>query len=82
MNLSGSELARRRAAIATCLGLFTGSKVLPSPTAADCEAFWREVRALPRRQQQTVALFYLRKGTVRDVGETLHLPESDLHCAR
>jgi RNA polymerase sigma-70 factor (ECF subfamily) len=35
-------------------------------------AFWRTVRSLPRRQAQTVALFYLEDRAAEEIAEILH----------
>jgi RNA polymerase sigma factor (sigma-70 family) len=47
-------------------------EVLPDLAAADPE-FWAAVRALPRRQAQVVALYYLEDRSVADVAAILDL---------
>ena len=38
---------------------------------AEDEAFWKAVRALPTRQAQAIALFYLEDRAVADIAEVL-----------
>jgi RNA polymerase sigma factor (sigma-70 family) len=40
-------------------------------SAAEVEEFWTEVRKLPRRQAQSVALYYLYDLSVAEIAETL-----------
>jgi DNA-directed RNA polymerase specialized sigma24 family protein len=51
---------------------------------ADTEHFWDEVRALPRRQAQTIALVYLEDLSIRDVARILGCsePTARVHLAR
>ena len=46
--------------------------------------FWRAVRRLPRRQAQTVALYYLEDYSVRDIAEVLDCSEGTVktHLSR
>lgn len=50
----------------------------------DTEAFWRHVRALPVRQAQAVALYYLEDWSTADVARVLGCAESTVrvHLAR
>ena len=43
---------------------------------ADTEHFWAEVRALPTRQAQSVALYYLEQMTAAEIGAVLGCSES------
>ena len=72
-NLSVSAF-RRRAAEAKALARVPlgRSEAVPDLAAADPE-FWAAVRALPRRQAQVVALFYLEDRSVADVAEILDM---------
>jgi DNA-directed RNA polymerase specialized sigma24 family protein len=79
--LTGSILARRRAVMASRLGLVTTSETLESRTDAGCEAFWRGVRALPRRQQEVVTLRYLSNRSVADITQILRIPEAEVRAA-
>ena len=59
----------------------------PSPATIpvdDDEAFWELVRALPRRQAQSVALHYLFDLSVADVAATLGIAEGSVkvHLSR
>ena len=55
----------------------------PDNALADNE-FWREVRRLPRRQAQAVALYYVLDLSVADVAETLECAEGTVktHLSR
>ena len=44
--------------------------VLPSLPAED-EEFWKAVRALPKRQSQAIALFYLEDLSIAEISEIL-----------
>jgi RNA polymerase sigma-70 factor (ECF subfamily) len=72
-NLSVSAF-RRRAAEAKALArvAFGRAEPVPDLAAADPE-FWAAVRALPRRQAQVMALFYLEDRSVVEVAETLDM---------
>lgn len=66
------------------LGPVRGS--LPQPLDAESEHLWREVRRLPRRQAQAVALFYVDDMAVATIAEVMECAESTvkvhLHKAR
>lgn len=66
------------------LGPFRGS--LPQPLDAESEHLWHEVRRLPRRQAQAVALFYVDDMTVATIAEIMECAEGTvkvhLHKAR
>jgi RNA polymerase sigma-70 factor (ECF subfamily) len=70
-NLSVSAF-RRRVAEAKALARlpFGQSASLPDLAAADPE-FWAAIRALPRRQAQVVALYYLEDRSIAEVAEIL-----------
>ena len=72
-NLSVSTF-RRRAAEARALARVALGRGEPVPdlAAADPE-FWAAVRALPRRQAQVVALYYLEDRSVADVADILDM---------
>ena len=46
--------------------------------AEDSETFWAEVRRLPRRQAQSVALYYVYDLGVADVAKTLGVSEGSV----
>jgi RNA polymerase sigma-70 factor (ECF subfamily) len=56
------------------------------PLAAEDEAFWREVRKLPRQQAQVIALHYLEDRSVAEIADVLGVAEgtvkSSLHRGR
>ncbi len=72
-NLSVSTF-RRRATEARALARFALGRGEPVPdlAAADPE-FWAAVQALPRRQAQVVALYYLEDRSVADVADILDM---------
>ena len=76
------RLAELRAVVR--VGPVRGS--LPQPLDAESEHLWREVRRLPRRQAQAVALFYVDDMAVATIAEVMECTESTvkvhLHKAR
>jgi RNA polymerase sigma-70 factor, ECF subfamily len=85
-NLSVSVFRRRVAEARALAHVALGERtVLPDLAHADPE-FWAAVRALPRRQAQVVALFYLEDRSVAEIAEVLALStgtvKSHLHDAR
>ena len=83
-NQSRSAL-RRAYAEARALRRLTGERTLadvPEPT----DEFWAEVRRLPRRQAQVIALIYIEELTTSEVAATLECAEATvrvhLHRAR
>lgn len=83
LNLATSTL-RRRAVEAKALlrlGARPADTVEAAPTA---ESFWAEVRRLPRRQEQAVALYYLEDMSIADVAATLGCAEGTVkqHLSR
>jgi RNA polymerase sigma factor (sigma-70 family) len=70
-NLSTSTFRRRTAEAKALTRLALGRPaVVPDLAAADPE-FWSAVRALPRRQAQVVALYYLEDLPINDVAHIL-----------
>lgn len=86
INKAASLYQRRLAELRAVarLGPFRGS--LPLGLEAESEHLWREVRRLPRRQAQAIALFYVDDMTVASIAETMECTESTvkvhLHRAR
>lgn len=86
INNAASLYQRRMAELRAVarLGPFRGS--LPQPLDAESEHLWHEVRSLPRRQGQAVALFYVDDMTVATIAEIMECAESTvkvhLHKAR
>lgn len=77
---------RRRAAEAVALTRLGSRRTLPDELPEHDEAVWRAVRALPRRQAQVVALYYVDDRPVIEIAEILELAEgtvkAHLHQAR
>jgi RNA polymerase sigma-70 factor (ECF subfamily) len=72
-NLSVSAF-RRRAAEAKALARVALRRGEPVPDLAAADpVFWAAVRALPRRQAQVVALFYLEDQSVADIANILNM---------
>ena len=84
-NMAVSALRRRSAELRAMTRLRDRTRPLPE-LAATASAFWSEVRALPKRQAQVVALFYLEDRSVLDIGRVLGISEgtvkAHLHKAR
>lgn len=75
---------RRRGVEARAL-VRLGSRRTPAETLpADYEAFWAEVRRLPRRQAQVVALYYIYDLGVAEIATTLECAEGTVkvHLSR
>ena len=73
-NLSTSWIRRRMAEARALLRVGAPQGSAPPLDAGD-EAFWSEVRRLPRRQAQVVALYYGYDLSVSDVATTLEISE-------
>jgi RNA polymerase sigma-70 factor (ECF subfamily) len=69
-NLATSSARRRQAELRALLRL-SGRRQESIPLGETSERFWAQVRRLPRRQAQCVALFYALDLTVEDVALTL-----------
>lgn len=72
-NLSVSRYRRlttEAKALARLGGMRRDTAVLPE-LPAEAEAFWEQVRRLPKRQCQAIALFYLEDRSVSDIAEIL-----------
>jgi RNA polymerase sigma-70 factor (ECF subfamily) len=72
-NLSVSAFRRRVAEAKALARAAIGERtVLPDLGSADPD-FWTAVRALPRRQAQVIALFYLEDRSIAEVAEILDM---------
>jgi RNA polymerase sigma-70 factor (ECF subfamily) len=72
-NLAVSAFRRRVAETKALARIALGrSEAVPDLAAADPE-FWAAVRALPRRQAQVMALFYLEDRSIADVAGILDM---------
>lgn len=72
INRAASSFRRRATELRALLRLSSErprADLLPD----ECETFWSEVRALPRRQAQAIALFYGCDMSVDQVAETLEM---------
>jgi RNA polymerase sigma-70 factor, ECF subfamily len=78
------SMLRRRSAEARALVRLRGRRDVPPPLSENSETFWAEVRRLPRRQAQSVALFYIYDFGVADVAATLGCSEGSVkvHLSR
>jgi RNA polymerase sigma-70 factor (ECF subfamily) len=72
-NLAVSWIRRRMAETRALLRF--GAPTGESPNDVETEIFWSEVRHLPRRQAQAVALFYGYGMSVAEVSQTLQMAE-------
>jgi len=77
---------RRRIAERRALARLGSQRVLPSVLPDEDEEVWAAVRALPQRQAQVVALFYVDDRSVGDIARILECAEgtvkAHLHAAR
>jgi RNA polymerase sigma-70 factor (ECF subfamily) len=74
MNLAMSRFRRLRSEAAVRMRLVPASSSVEA-SAADYEAFWDEVRRLPARQAQAVALRYIDELSVAEIGAVLQVAE-------
>jgi RNA polymerase sigma-70 factor (ECF subfamily) len=83
-NLATSGL-RRRLVEARALARFAGRReATVDPLAGENAEFWAAVRALPRRQAQAVALYYLQDLSVQETARVLDCAEGTVkaHLAK
>jgi len=73
-NLSVSRFRRSVREARAMARLKPQASYLPALPAED-EEFWKEVRALPKRQAQAIALHYLEDRSVADIAEILECAE-------
>ena len=73
-NLSVSRFRRSVREARAMARLKPQASYLPALPAED-EAFWKEVRALPKRQAQAIALHYLEDRPVAEIAEILECAE-------
>jgi RNA polymerase sigma-70 factor (ECF subfamily) len=80
------SVIRRRVAEARALARVGGRRILPDTLPERDEAVWRAVRALPHRQAQVVALYYVDDQPVVEIAAILGCAEgtvkAQLHKAR
>ena len=77
---------RRRVAEAVALTRLGSRRTMPDELPEHDEAVWRAVRALPPRQAQVVALYYVDDRSVTEIAEIVEVAEgtvkAHLHHAR
>ena len=66
---------RRRAVEARGLTRLGAQRPVGEPLPEEYEAFWAEVRRLPRRQAQAIALQYVYDLSVAEIAHTLGMAE-------
>lgn len=83
VNIATSGVRRRAAEARALLRLGRRREIRSDPVPSD-EDFWAAVRALPRRQAQVVALYYLFDLAIADVAATLNISEGSVktHLSR
>ena len=74
INLALSRLRRLRAE-AKALARMVPTSGWQQPQPVEYEAFWREVRRLPRRQAQAIALRYVDGLSVKEIAQVLDVAE-------
>jgi RNA polymerase sigma-70 factor (ECF subfamily) len=72
-NLSVSAIRRKVAETKALARAALGERTVVPDLAAGDPEFWSAVRALPRRQAQVVALFYLEDRAIADVAAILEM---------
>lgn len=85
-NLAASSVRRRLIEARALARVVARRQVVVAELPAEPAAFWAAVRALPKRQAQAVALYYLEDLPVADIAVTLRVAEgtvrASLHKAR
>ena len=76
LNRAASAYQRRRAEARALLRLAPLRGEPPAELSAESAEFWHEVRRLPRRQAQAVALFYMEEASVAEIAEVMGCTES------
>ncbi len=83
-NYTRSWFRRRYAEVRALTRLGPRREVGATEMPADTAHFWREVRRLPRRQAQTIALVYVEDLSIQEAAQILGCTESTtrVHLAR
>lgn len=79
INLAHSRFRRLRSEAAARLRLSAQTTVL-DPLPPEEEAFWDEVRRLPRRQSRAIALRYVADLSVAEIADTMELAEGTVRA--
>ena len=79
INLAMSRFRRLRSETAARLRL---NPVAPTfePPSAEQDAFWAEVRLLPRRQSEAIVLYYVEDLSTADIAVTLEIAEGTVRA--
>ena len=75
MNLARSWLRRLRSETMARLRIGSESAMSPQHADLESEAFWKEVRRLPSRQAQAIALYYIEDWSISEVALILGVAE-------
>lgn len=78
LNLARSRYRRLKAEAAARLRLANPSTI--EPMTGDAEAFWSELRRLPRRQAEVLALRYVEDLDVADIADALGVAEGTVRA--
>jgi RNA polymerase sigma-70 factor (ECF subfamily) len=73
--MSVSVFRRRRSELRMLTRLMAREDRVVPELSPSTLAFWQAVRALPKRQAQVVALFYLEDRPIADIALTLEMAE-------
>ncbi len=79
INLAMSRFRRLRSETVARLRLSPGAPAFQPPTAEQ-DAFWAEVRRLPKRQTEVLALHYLEDLSTKQISETLQIAEGTVRA--
>lgn len=86
INLAMSRFRRLRAETQALLKLGRPPTSIDAPLEPEFEEFWAQVRYLPRRQRQVIALYYVDDLSVADIADVLGIADgtvkANLHKAR
>jgi RNA polymerase sigma-70 factor (ECF subfamily) len=86
LNLAVSRYHRLRSEATAKLRLMPTPDTSLQPTTSESQAFWEEVRRLPRRQSQVLALRYIDDLSVAEIAGILQVAEGTvkalMHQAR
>lgn len=81
LNLARSRWRRLRAETAAKLRVTTPTEMSAPAPDPEIEEFWREVRRLPSRQAQAIALHYVDDLSVAEIAEVLGVAEGTIKAS-
>ena len=79
INLAMSRFRRMRSETAAKLKLNPLPPTFQPPTAEQ-DAFWAEVRMLPRRQTEVIALYYIEDLSTTEIADTLEIADGTVRA--